>query len=515
MADGPHRLDLTPTYSKLTLHLVFVAPGETTSFDVEVPRYGTVVLRDFVSERFNRQSALGMVRVFAEPSDAVIAARAWVYNVGGGAELGQNVQGIERSSLPRRAFVPSLSMLDGNRSSLGISNPNDAVAQVTVTGYTEKGTSLREVSLRIAAQSVFQADLLNIFGSDALSSGVTVHVASDLPVYACGAVVRNASGDPYFVIGAAPEDTDLAGREIVIPLAGRAPGGFGTDWKTDLILSNLSPDHPILTLRVEFLGQTREVEVPRYGTVTLRDFGQAGELGMARISAAQADAVIAARGWIYNHGGGVELGQNVQGLALASLPTQAVIPSLLITDGNRANFGIANPGDAEAEVVLDALHLAARRTIRVAPRTTVQFDAATFFDRILEPHAATIHVRSNVPMYAYGSVIRNGSGDPHFVAGATHRDYTPLAPQCERPATLYLQRLPASGWIVVFHWHVDAVLATERFSAKYGFTPAYVYQHALKGFSAELTPEALAGLRCEPEVSYVEQSSYVLPDGAA
>ena len=71
---------------------------------------------------------------------------------------------------------------------------------------------------------------------------------------------------------------ELAGREIVIPMAGRTQGAYGTEWKTDLILSNLTPNHSKLTLRVEFLHETREVEVPRYGTVVLRDFGRDREL---------------------------------------------------------------------------------------------------------------------------------------------------------------------------------------------------------------------------------------------
>jgi len=502
--------NLTPSYSTLTLHVVFLSGGESGAIDVQVPRYGTVVLRDFVRTRFGAQQGLGMVRVMAGPTDAIIAARAWVYHTGGGLELGQNVQGVEYSSLKRTAFVPGLSATGGNRSNLGIANPNGSAASIAVTGYDESGAVTRTANLVIPANGTYQSDLISIFGSAARTSGLTAAVTSDVPVYAFGSVVRDTSGDPYFVMGA--EASDLSGRELVIPLAGRAPGGHGTEWKTDLILSNLSPNHPSLTVRVDFLGETREVSVPRYGTVILRDFGRGLELGLVRVSAEPADAVIAARAWVYNHGGGVELGQNVQGLRLDSLPRQIVIPSLSIADGNRANFGVANPGDTEAVVTVDVEHLNRRnvQTIRVAPRSVAHLDIASFIDQhISDPNGVTLRIDSTEPVYAYGSVIRNAGGDPYFVTPEAHRAIAPLAPPCANPAPLYLHEIPAPGYIFLFHFRpdIDARAVTLRLAATYGFTPTYIYD-AIGGFSAELTPEMVAGIRCEPEVRFGNQNAY-------
>ena len=63
---------------------------------------------------------------------------------------------------------------------------------------------------------------------------------------------------------------------------------------------------------------------------------------------------------------------------------------------------------------------------------------------------------------------------------------------------------PAPGYIVVFHADVAPVAETERLAAKYDFTPRHVYEAALKGFAAELSDAALAGVRCEATVDYVE-----------
>jgi hypothetical protein len=48
-----------------------------------------------------------------------------------------------------------------------------------------------------------------------------------------------------------------------------------------------------------------------------------------------------------------------------------------------------------------------------------------------------------------------------------------------------------------------------RLAAKYGFTPRHVYEAALQGFSADLTPTAVAGIRCEASVTYVEHNAVV------
>lgn len=46
--------------------------------------------------------------------------------------------------------------------------------------------------------------------------------------------------------------------------------------------------------------------------------------------------------------------------------------------------------------------------------------------------------------------------------------------------------------------------STARLSSKYKFSSNQIWTRALKDFSAALSPEAVAGLRCEPEVSYVQ-----------
>jgi hypothetical protein len=82
-----------------------------------------------------------------------------------------------------------------------------------------------------------------------------------------------------------------------------------------------------------------------------------------------------------------------------------------------------------------------------------------------------------------------------------------LGPQvsCARPAPLQGQRDPrAPGYIVVFRDGTPARQTAAALGEKYGFKPSQVYEHALSGFAAVLTDAALAGIRCEAAVQYVE-----------
>jgi hypothetical protein len=57
---------------------------------------------------------------------------------------------------------------------------------------------------------------------------------------------------------------------------------------------------------------------------------------------------------------------------------------------------------------------------------------------------------------------------------------------------------------VVFHPTIDAELEAARLAAAYGFQPRYVWTAALEGFSADLSRQIVAELRCVPSVEFIE-----------
>lgn len=78
-----------------------------------------------------------------------------------------------------------------------------------------------------------------------------------------------------------------------------------------------------------------------------------------------------------------------------------------------------------------------------------------------------------------------------------------LAPSCPEPAPLdgkYYHRAP--GYIIRFRDDIqDVSPLVHKLALKYSFKPTAVYEAAIKGFAVrQLTPEALAALRCEPVI---------------
>ncbi|HEY0023930.1 MAG TPA: protease inhibitor I9 family protein [Longimicrobium sp.] len=86
-----------------------------------------------------------------------------------------------------------------------------------------------------------------------------------------------------------------------------------------------------------------------------------------------------------------------------------------------------------------------------------------------------------------------------------------LSARCSNAAPVLSQPDPslANLYIVVYREGTDSRATTARLAQTHGFTPRFVYEHALLGFSAELSADALAGVRCEPEVKYVEGDKVV------
>jgi hypothetical protein len=89
-------------------------------------------------------------------------------------------------------------------------------------------------------------------------------------------------------------------------------------------------------------------------------------------------------------------------------------------------------------------------------------------------------------------------------------NFDAVRPACFNPAPLSGQPDPrAPGYIVVFEDNVDARRETNRLAALYGFSPRFVYEFALQGFSADLAPKDVAGIRCEASVKYVAHDGFV------
>lgn len=312
---------------------------------------------------------------------------------------------------------------------------------------------------------------------------------------------------------------ELAGNDLIIPVAGRTPGAGGTFWETDLVLTNLSPEYVGLKATVETWVNGEhlsfDVNVPALGTVTIEDFmrtrfGRDTAIGLVRISNALPDAQLVARARVHTTG---DVGQSVPGLPVAELAKDSIIPGLTGSAGNRSNLGIANPNGTAADITLELYTASGQRasvkSIQVAPHSVLQQEIGAAFDPDHTKGDVSVRVTSSQPVYTFGSIVRTGTGDPSFVIGTTTRKTPDLVvtPQCTTPAPItFTPGTTRPGWIIHYRTGTDTKTVTPALMAKYGFRPMYTLGLLVV---TQLTPEMIAGLRCEAAVHSISQGSHI------
>lgn len=90
-----------------------------------------------------------------------------------------------------------------------------------------------------------------------------------------------------------------------------------------------------------------------------------------------------------------------------------------------------------------------------------------------------------------------------------------VAPSCPSPAPLIeTPEYVPNSYVVVFYPEVDVQSTTSALGSQYCFTADSVWVNALHGFSATMTPCAVAALRCRAEVQRVSRNAIFHAFGA-
>lgn len=226
---------------------------------------------------------------------------------------------------------------------------------------------------------------------------------------------------------------DIEGTAVVVPVAMHGPGALGTSWRTDLWVSNWTMGRQEVTATLyPTIGEpvTTTFDVGSADTVELRDvvlsvFGLANAKGLILLTVNNPSG-FQATARIYNVGNPMgEFGQFVPGIAIARLERQAFVAGLAGVDGNRANFGIANPNQEVVEVTVyvldshgDLLH---SEEMTVDGLSVVQVNDL-FAELGITPQRGLqldMHTAAGEPIYGYASVVRNDTGDAIFIFGTS------------------------------------------------------------------------------------------------
>ncbi|MGZ8868996.1 MAG: hypothetical protein ACXW2P_11685 [Thermoanaerobaculia bacterium] len=217
------------------------------------------------------------------------------------------------------------------------------------------------------------------------------------------------------------------GSLVIIPVIGRFPGAGGTQWQTDVFLSNPYEPEQVVTLKFYPGGGARveaTVTLGKYSTATLTDivldtFGMANAGGVLEVFALR----ILARATIYNTGNAAgQFGQGVPGIPKEFLSRQAFLHGMSGTGGSRVNIGAANPNDVPVLVnfyIADASGGGVHQlTATVAAHGYVQFNDIFNTYGIAPQAGLQIDISSaELPIYGYSSEVRNDTGDAIFNFG--------------------------------------------------------------------------------------------------
>lgn len=329
----------------------------------------------------------------------------------------------------------------------------------------------------------------------------------------------------FLLLSTAAGAAEVASRAVIVPSVGRVAGAFGSQWRTDLVVTNLARVQSApLSVSVVFFPadgsapRTLQLSMNTRQTTVLRDvvrqsFGLESATGIVRVASGSPTALLSARARIYNIGSSAgEFGQTVPGIAEGGLSSDAYLSGLSGIGGSRTNVGIANPFSTAVQTTVSLYDVDGEFrgsfTPAVGAYATLQLNDVFSHFQAGPLDGATLRITSSRPVYAYASVVRNDSGDADFVQGvaiAPPAGSEVVAPPCAAPAPLHFAVTPAEGWIVMYQAGVNATTTTATLQAKYGFTATRVYE-AVGGFFAELTPAQIAALRCEPAVAAVEQN---------
>lgn len=225
---------------------------------------------------------------------------------------------------------------------------------------------------------------------------------------------------------------DFSSFDLFIPVVSRVPGGFGTNWRTDLVFSNRGDVPTTVRMVYEPAGSNTRSQgtfaVPAHGTVTIPDallevFELTQSYGTMRLTSTNDNVKIAAHARIYNVGTAEgEFGQLVQAMPLDQLSKKVWLNGVIGIRDNRTNIGIANPNDAVAQFSLSwynksGVLLGTKNDLSVQPWDVLLLnDIFAFLNAPLDD-GMTLRLIADVPIYAYASVVRNDTGDAYTVMG--------------------------------------------------------------------------------------------------
>lgn len=404
----------------------------TTGRLIEIPAGSSTALDDIVLDLFGENNTSGAVLI---GSDDTLLITSRTYNDAATGTYGQFIQGIPLSQGAATGELINLMQLTRNdtfRTNIGWANPTANALAITIDLQDSQGTSLGIYTTTIPPFGYDQAN--DIFGADTDDARAVISTSTPQANYfAYASVVDNRTGDPILIL-----ESDR-GKKLFIPAAAHVQGLVGTDWRTDLEISNGKETMVECTIDLLKTGfnnaspETATVSVPGNSNIRVTDalstlFHYDGTAALG-LSANQSS--IAATSWTYNTTDAGTYGQFIPG-TVSELSISQSKPSLMVqlsqsdvgNSGYRTNLGLLNVTALQLEIVIDLFDNDG--TIVGTVSAVLKPFEHRQINRIFgEVTSAAIRngfarVSTTTPQgifLTYASVVDNRSGDPVFIPG--------------------------------------------------------------------------------------------------
>ena len=191
----------TPTYP---LTLRYYPSGESVQVrTITMQPFSVTTLTDICLNTFGRANTGGMLEIDAGIYTPQVRAR--IYNVGNPAgQFGQGAPGIGLGNLGRQAYLFGLSATSANRVNVGVANPNDVAAPITIYVQDHNGNIIHTRDITVQPHQFQQFNDITVTFGIPPQEGLIINMTSTQLIYGYASEVRNDTGDAVFVFGLSP-----------------------------------------------------------------------------------------------------------------------------------------------------------------------------------------------------------------------------------------------------------------------------------------------------------------------
>jgi PKD repeat protein len=413
------------------------AGGAVLARSTYVAPMQTLTYNNALLDIYGMSSGAGAITIEATSptSTPSLKISSRTFTTGSSGTYGQAVPSVTSDALHMQQVLTGIESDAAYRTNIGLVNRSGAPLTASLTLFTSDGRSLGTTSATVPANTFQQTALTSLWSSvsggsyDRLTLTITSSAANALSTYA--SVIDNRTQDPIY-IQAVPLASGTG--QTTLPAVGRAPGANGTYWRSDVTLYNSRPSNADVYLRYLASGAdnrnatSRRYTLPAGQTLVIADilssFGISSGTGALQIlwQDGGVGPVVTSRTYTTTAAGGT-YGQSID--PIGSMGYDSVVPGLRSDNAYRSNIGFVNVSDSTINVGVlllspDGQELGAA-SVTLLPRSQTQTALAALFPGINGQTFASCtlqaHTNDAPGLFAYGSIVDNGSGDPVFFAG--------------------------------------------------------------------------------------------------